>query len=374
MNHPLGFRRLVNILVLAVLLALLCPTVLGDDPKTSTAAAGQGAPVQEKTEPKKQEKKKEKKPKKEAKPADKAAPPETQTAAEPQKEGEKAPAAPATPPAAGASPAAPTPTQPPTGPSPAASPAPAPPTGPSPAAPPPGAPPTGPPAPAAPATPPPGGQAAGEKKPTSFQQYLRDNQIPSRLEGKAKLILKKVEPVEGNLHKYDIFVDLTGVTFVVRDTETIPGVLGAYTLGVKFDPARVKLVDMNGGQTAEFAKKPIFTNLEKANAEGLVRFSAVHTNSRTPTGLVSVAQVVLEMQDPAAAESVQLAGDSLSTSILFYPDRKMVGPFSIPFDGLALPRRSVSRPHPAAPVKATEPPKPEPPKTEPPADKQEPKK
>lgn len=210
----------------------------------------------------------------------------------------------------------------------------------------------------------------------SFQQYLKENQLPSRLEGKAKLVLKKVEPQEGTVYKYDIFVDLTGVAFVIRDTERIPAVLGAFTLGIKFDPAKVKFVDMNAGQTAEFAKKPIFTNLEKANAEGLVRFSAVHTNSRTPTGLVSVAQAVLETQDPAAAASVQLYGDSLSTSILFYPDKKLVGPFTIPFEGLQLPRRLVT-PAPAAPApahKPVEPSKPaEPPKQPVPTDKPEPK-
>lgn len=365
-------HRIRAILLTAACAGLFWTACPGEETKASTAAAGQGQPVQEKQEPAKKGKKKSKT----AKPADKAAAAEAKPATAPAAEDQKAapaqaaPAAPATPPATGASPAAPAPAAPPTGAPPASPPAgipPAtpPPTGQSPAQPPPANPPTGAPPAGAPATP-----AGGEKKPTSFQQYLKENQLPSRLEGKAKLVLKKVEPQEGTVYKYDIFVDLTGVTFVIRDTERIPAVLGAYTLGIKYDPAKVKLVDMNPGQTAEFAKKPIFTNLEKANAEGLVRFSAVHTNSRTPTGLVSVAQAVLDVQDPAAAASVQLYGDSLSTSILFYPDKKLVGPFTIPFEGLQLPRRTVV---PAAPIpahKPAEPPKP----PEPPADKQEPKK
>ncbi len=361
-------HRIRAILLSAACAGLFWTACLAEETKASTPAVGQGQPVQEKQEPAKKDKKKKSKP---AKPADKAAAAEAKPAAAPAAEEEKAaptqaaPAAPAAPPATGTSPAAPVPAAPPPG---------APPFGQSPAQPPPANPPTGaPPTGTTPAGSPPAGstapQAGGEKKPTSFQQYLKENQLPSRLEGKAKLVLKKVEPQEGTVYKYDIFVDLTGVTFVIRDTERIPAVLGAYTLGVKYDPTRVKLVDMNPGQTAEFAKKPIFTNLEKANAEGLVRFSAVHTNSRTPTGLVSVAQAVLDVQDPAAAASIQLYGDSLSTSILFYPDKKLVGPFTIPFEGLQLPRRTVV---PAAPAPAHKPA--EPPAQPTPAGKQEPKK
>ena len=356
-------HRIRLILLAAIIAGLFWTACPADETKTSTAAAGQGQPVQEKQEPAKKDKKKSKT----AKPADKTATGEAKPAAAPAAEEQKAaaPATPAVPPATGASPAAPAPAAPPTGASPAAPPTPA---G-SPAQLPPGAPPSGTPPAGSPAPP-----AGGEKKPMSFQQYLKENQLPSRLEGMAKLVMKKVEPQEGTVYKYDVFVDLTGVAFVIRDAERIPAVLGAFTLGIKYDPAKVKLVDMNGGQTAEFAKKPIFTNLEKANAEGLVRFSAVHTNSRTPTGLVSVAQAVLDVQDPPAAASVQLYGDSLSTSILFYPDKKLVGPFTIPFEGLQLPRRTVY-PAPGAPPKPAEPAKPaETPQPPAPSDKQEPKK
>jgi len=105
----------------------------------------------------------------------------------------------------------------------------------------------------------------------------------------------------------------------------------------------VKALGVLGGKTKEFSRRPIYTNLEKANSIGLIRFSAVHTNSRTPTGKVSIARVKMEINDPKAVETVELYGDSLSTSIIFFPKGKMVGPFSIPFDGKRLPRRTIQR-------------------------------
>ncbi|MBN2429940.1 MAG: hypothetical protein JXQ27_00620 [Acidobacteria bacterium] len=193
-------------------------------------------------------------------------------------------------------------------------------------------------------TPPPKPEPIKPTKQQSIREQLESRQLPARLEGQARLIMDKPSPKEGNIYEFPITVDLKNVKFIVQDTQVIPGVLGAYTLGVKFDPQKVKVLDMGGGSTKEFAKRPIFTNLEKANASGLIRFSAVHTNSRTPAGRISVATIKLEISDPQAVDSVELYGDSLSTSILFFPEGKIVGPFSIPFEGKQLPRRTVPQP------------------------------
>lgn len=185
--------------------------------------------------------------------------------------------------------------------------------------------------------------APAQEKPVSIGEMIRKNQLPSRFEGQAKLILAQEGKPVGKIFTFTVTVDLTGTAFVVEEKERVPGVLGAYTLGVRFDPAKTRLVDVEGG-AAEFAGKPVFTNAEKANKEGLVRFSAVHTSSKTPTGKILVARVKLEISDPAAANKVEVLGDSLATSILFYPERKIVGPMSIPFTGKKLERPSMLAP------------------------------
>lgn len=235
-------------------------------------------------------------------------------------------------------------------------------------APPPAAPPATPAAspPETPATAPPAPVARPAAEKDSIQKYLKDNQLRSRLDGKAKLILKPDGAPQGNIYSYSILVDMSGVAVVIEDKERIPAVLGAYTLAVKFDSLKVQARDVLGGTTAEFAGKPVSTNLVKANNEGLIRFSAVHTSSQSPRGLISVAKIVLTVFDPKGLDSISVWGDSLATSILFFPDKKIAGPFLIPFEGNQLPRRPLTasgRP-PAAPPMA-------PPAAPPPAEKKE---
>jgi len=165
---------------------------------------------------------------------------------------------------------------------------------------------------------------------------------PGRLEGKARLILVKDQPPDGKRYTLPVLVDLTQVLVVEKVDDRVPGVLGAYILGIRFDPARVKLVDVLGGDTPGFQKAPVFTRLDKANAEGLVRFTAYQTRSDAPAGRISVARVVVELSDPASLESVELLADSLATSIRKTADGRTVGPFAIPFEGKALPRRTVT--------------------------------
>lgn len=193
-------------------------------------------------------------------------------------------------------------------------------------------------------------RAADSPPPPPPSQTLRDRQLPARLTGTARLVLRPAQrAATDTVHTWQILVDLREVAIDVEGHPRQPAVLGAYTLGVRFDPHRARLVQVTGGKTREFARPPAFTALDKANAEGLVRLSAVHTQSRSPAGLVSVARVQLELSDPQAAESVCLLGDSLSTSILFFPDQKVAGPFLVPFEGEALPPRPPIRPPPLRP-------------------------
>ncbi len=167
----------------------------------------------------------------------------------------------------------------------------------------------------------------------TIASYIKKNQLPSRLEGRARLVLKKSADLGDHRYTYTILVDMSPVKIIIQDKKTLPAVLGAYTLGVKFDPATVQIVKVQGGQTREFAQPPIFTTLEKANKDGLIRFSAVHTNSRTPTGMISVAQLEVRADKPEALQSLELLGDSLATSILFFPDRKNGRPVQHSFRG-----------------------------------------
>lgn len=165
---------------------------------------------------------------------------------------------------------------------------------------------------------------------------------PGRLEGKARLILVKDRPPEGKRYTLPVLVDLSQVVVVGDAGDRVPGVLGAYILGMAFDPARVRLVEVLGGNTPGFQKAPVFTHLDKANAEGLVRFTSYQTRTDAPAGRIAVARVVLDIADPAGLETVELLADSLATSIRKGADGRTVGPFAIPFEGKALPRRTVN--------------------------------
>ncbi|NLI46991.1 MAG: hypothetical protein GX414_07785 [Acidobacteria bacterium] len=165
---------------------------------------------------------------------------------------------------------------------------------------------------------------------------------PGRLEGKARLVLEKNQPPDGKRYTLPVLVDLTEVLVVGDADDKVPGVLGAYILGITFDPAKVRLVDVLGGNTPGYQKAPVFTNLEKANAEGLVRFTSYQTRADAPAGCIAVARVVLDIADSAGLETVELLADSLATSIRKGADGRTVGPFAIPFEGKVLPRRTIT--------------------------------
>jgi hypothetical protein len=167
-----------------------------------------------------------------------------------------------------------------------------------------------------------------------------------RLDGMARLVLDEELPPEGTRHTFAVAVDLTDVRVVEPGIGPVPGVLGAYILGVRFDPVTVRLVEVRGGDSPGFQKAPVFTDPAKANAEGLVRFTGYQTRTDGPAGRVSVARVVLEVADPAGLKSVELLADSLASSIRRTADGRTAGPFAIPFEGKRLPRRSAAAPRP----------------------------
>lgn len=156
---------------------------------------------------------------------------------------------------------------------------------------------------------------------------------PSRpvpgLVGSAELTLTTPGPT-GTTVTLDACIDLTKTRVILEGNVQKPCVLGAYVLGLRFDPKTTRLVDIQGGTTAEFNGKPIFTNLEKANKEGLVKFTAVQTGAQSPTGLVSVAKIQLEITSAEDLKKLELYGDSLASTIYGVKDGKPIGPYSIP--------------------------------------------
>ena len=168
--------------------------------------------------------------------------------------------------------------------------------------------------------------------------FFLKNQVPAKVLGKAKLILKPLGVLknekEKNVYTFEILIDLRGVKTLREDTKkSEPTVLGGYTVGIKFDRSMVKFLSVKGGRTREFRKPPFHTNNKRANDLGLVKFSAVHTVQNSPTGLISVAFVKFKALDKKGLKSIKIVGDSLATSMKFLPNKKILGPISIPFLG-----------------------------------------
>jgi len=65
--------------------------------------------------------------------------------------------------------------------------------------------------------------------------------------------------------------------------------LGAYTIAVLFDENVVTIVSIDGGNTTQFASKPVSNFAEYAS--GRARVSAFNSSTTAPTGVVSIAKV-----------------------------------------------------------------------------------
>ncbi len=172
------------------------------------------------------------------------------------------------------------------------------------------------------------------------------NQIPAKIIGKAKLILKPLGVLknekEKDIYGFEILIDLRGVKTVRKDNgNSSPTVLGGYTVGISFDNKNIQFLGVKGGNTKEFRKPPFHTNNKKANENGLVKFSAVHTKQNSPTGLISVAIAKFKVKNKNSLKSIKLYGDSLATSMKFFPNKKILGPISIPFEGEKIKRKKL---------------------------------
>lgn len=153
-----------------------------------------------------------------------------------------------------------------------------------------------------------------------------------------------VRPAEtGDEWECEVFADLTGVTMKLPGGGSQPAVLAAYVLGVDFDKERVRVLGVRGGSTPAFSGTPVSTNLEKANGEGRIKFTAVQLDPGAPVGKISVARVRVRSLTAAAPGSVRLFGDSMATPILKSKDGATSGPCSLEFSAPAPTRQPEGR-------------------------------
>lgn len=118
---------------------------------------------------------------------------------------------------------------------------------------------------------------------------------------------------------------------------SVPLVLGAYAIPVRFDPAQIEFVAATGGSTNPYTSVPTYTNPATANASGVVAVTASQSNPSNPTGLVDVA--VLTFRTLASSGSTSLVSEpgpaSLSSAFQGCAVGGFAGPVSIPAAGQA---------------------------------------
>lgn len=141
-------------------------------------------------------------------------------------------------------------------------------------------------------------------------------------EGRARAVARPAEAAQADLggsvesdrpakrFVVPVDVDLTGVV-----VDGLPASLGAYVLRLEYDPSRVTVLSVKGGN-APFADLPVATDLDKANASGRLGLTAVQVSSEKASGVVRVARVVFTETEPGGRETVKVRVHSLSTPLM----------------------------------------------------------
>lgn len=141
-------------------------------------------------------------------------------------------------------------------------------------------------------------------------------------EGRARAVVRPAEASRADLDgvvgadrpvrrfAVPVDLDLTGVV-----VDGVPAALGAYVLRLEFDPSRVSVVSVRGGN-APFAEVPVATDLDKANGAGRLGLSAVQVSSDQATGVVRVARVLFTEVEPGGRDTVKVRVHSLSTPLM----------------------------------------------------------
>ncbi|MBK6404566.1 MAG: hypothetical protein IPF66_05765 [Holophagales bacterium] len=140
-------------------------------------------------------------------------------------------------------------------------------------------------------------------------------------EGRARAIALPAEAAHADLDRtvesdrparrfaVPVDIDLTGVV-----VEGLPASLGAYVLRLEYDPSRVTVLSVRGGN-APFAEIPVATDLDKANAAGRLGLTAVQVSPEKASGSFASRVVFAEME-PGGRETVKVRVHSLSTPLV----------------------------------------------------------
>ncbi len=143
-----------------------------------------------------------------------------------------------------------------------------------------------------------------------------------------------VRVLEGEFFAVRLRVDLRGKTGTCSGA-SVPLVLAAYSIPIRFDPAVVRFASAAGGSTEPYTSVPTFTNPTTANANGVVALTASQGNPSSPAGMVDVA--VLNFYAVASSGSPALTPDpgsaALSSAFQGCPGGGFAGPVSIPAAG-----------------------------------------
>lgn len=110
-------------------------------------------------------------------------------------------------------------------------------------------------------------------------------------------------------------VPVTIDTTDVVDGSGQPVSAGGYVALVRFDPALVRILRVDGGTDAPFQTQPIVTHLEKANAAGELRLVGVQTDMPVTPALMNVARVYIEELVADGAGSMVVTIESLASTV-----------------------------------------------------------
>lgn len=129
-------------------------------------------------------------------------------------------------------------------------------------------------------------------------------------DGDARLLTWPERDVKRAMIVVPVTIDLQDVTVNER-----PAVLGAYVVRVNFDPKQVTYKGVSGGLDPYFANDPFATAPAKANAEGVLKISAVQTNVVLPTGMINVARLRFTETVPGGSDSIKLSIESAASAL-----------------------------------------------------------
>lgn len=129
-------------------------------------------------------------------------------------------------------------------------------------------------------------------------------------DGNARLLTWPERDVKRALVVVPVTIDLQDVTVNER-----PAVLGGYVVKVEFDPKQVTYKGVTGGLDPYFANVPFATATAKANAEGVLKISAVQTNVVLPIGMINVARLRFTETVPGGSNSIKLTIESAASAL-----------------------------------------------------------